>query len=406
MFDLINEILQTLRTNKLRTALTGFAVAWGIFMLIVLLGMSRGVLNNFTSFASLESSSVINVWPGVTTKPYEGYQIGRQIELENSDRSMVKSRNSEYVAEVRSTVVLDSSNIHTDLDYISGSLYGHFPGEEVRAKLNMKYGRFINRRDMNEQRKVVVLEEKNARQLFGDEAKAVGSRVTAMGLSWLVVGVYSHDWETGTYVPFTTAMALNSDGDKVSEMMVQLKNVGNVEQGETAEHGVREALASAHNFDPTDDGGVYTWNRLTNYFQSLEAMNILQLTVWIIGILTLISGIVGVSNIMFVSVRERTHEIGIRRALGAKPRSIWLQVVAESVSITTLFGYIGIVFGTLVTAIISKLTEGTDFLKDPTINLSTALQVTIVLIVAGALAGLFPAVKATKVKPVEALRYE
>ena len=165
-------------------------------------------------------------------------------------------------------------------------------------------------------------------------------------------------------------------------------------------------MASAHNYAKDDNSGVYIANRFLNYLSAITATNILSIAVWLIGLLTLLSGIVGVSNIMFVSVRERTHEIGIRRAIGAKPRSILTQIVAESVAITTIFGYIGVVFGTAITALISKIFTDVDVLQNPTVDLSTAFNVTIVLIIAGAFAGLFPAIKATKVKPVEALRDE
>lgn len=406
MLDLFREIAQTLRHNKLRTGLTGFAVAWGIFMLIVLLGMSRGVFNSFSSFANAESSSVINVWPGYTTKPHKGYKEGRRISLKETDTKAIERRNTHYVNNVRATLVMDSSKVATSRDYLGNSVYGHYPGEDKRAKLIITDGRFLNQRDLDLKRKVIVLEEKNARLLFGDERKAVGRRVNAFSQSWLVIGIYTHDWESGSYIPFTTAMSIRGSAGTVSELTVNIQNVTTTDEGTEAETGVRQALAKIHDYSPDDEGGVYVWNRFNNYLTNMKGLNILSMAVWIIGLLTMLSGIVGVSNIMFVSVRERTHEIGIRRAIGAKPRSIWLQIVAESVAITTLFGYIGIVMGTLITALISMMTEGTDFLKDPTVNLSIAIQVTIVLIIAGALAGLFPAIKATKVKPVEALRNE
>lgn len=407
MLDLFREISQTLRNNKLRTSLTGFAVAWGIFMLIVLLGMSRGVFNNFSAFASAESSSVLNVWPGVTTKPHKGYKEGRKISLEETDRQQIKSRGTEFVESVRATVVLDSAKISTARDYIANSVYGHYPGEDKRAKLKITDGRFINQRDMDLKRKVIVIEEKNAQLLFSDAKKAVGSRVNAMGLSWLVIGVYSHDWESGNYVPFTTAMSIRSNNDNsVSELMVHIRNVETLEDGRNAEKNIRKTLATTHDYSPDDEGGVYIRNRFTDYLTSLTAMSILSMAVWTIGLLTMLSGIVGVSNIMFVSVRERTHEIGIRRAIGAKPRNIWVQIVTESIAITTLFGYIGIVCGTMVTSVIAAITKEAGFLKDPTVNLTIAVEVTIILIIAGAIAGLFPAIKATKVKPVEALRTE
>lgn len=406
MFDLIREIGQTLRHNKLRTALTGFAVAWGIFMLIILLGMSRGVYNGFTDNATPENSSAISVWPGITSKAYKGYKEGRSIQLKTSDRISLQKNNPHHIQDVWQTKNLDSAYISTSRDYISGSLYGHFPQEAKRAKLNIISGRFINQRDMDEIRKVVVIEEKNAALLFGNAENALGQRVDAFGLSWLVVGIYSHDWENGTYIPFTTAMSIMGNDGVVSEATVKLRNVTTMTDGENAEKSVRETLASAHNFAPDDESGVYIWNRFTSYLTMIGVTEILSMSVWIIGLLTLLSGIVGVSNIMFVSVRERTHEIGIRRAIGAKPRSILTQIVAESIAITTLFGYIGVVAGTAVTAVISKIAESSDAIKNPTVDLPTTLYVTIVLIVAGALAGLFPAIKATKVKPVEALRDE
>lgn len=406
MLDLIREIVQTLRRNKLRTALTGFAVAWGIFMLIVLLGMSRGVYNGFTSMASLETSSVISMWPGVTSKTYKGYKEGRHIELKTSDRSQLIEKGGSHIADVWQIKVIDSAYISSADEYISGSLYGHSPQEEKRAKLDIIYGRFLNKPDLDLNRKVMVLEEKNAALLFGSAEKALGQRVDAFGLSWRIIGIYRHEWENGTYIPFTTAMAIMGNDGTVSQSEVMIKDVTTIDDGEEAERDIRHAMAAAHEFDPDDESGVYTWNRFTSYMSSLSAMNILRIAVWLIGLFTLLSGIVGVSNIMFVSVRERTHEIGIRRAIGAKPRSILTQIVAESVVITTLFGYVGIVTGTAITALISFFAQGVDFLKDPTVDLSTALNVTIVLIISGALAGLFPAIKATKVKPVEALRDE
>lgn len=307
---------------------------------------------------------------------------------------------------VFATKEIDSAQVSTNRDYISNPVYGHYPEEIKRAKLNMLYGRFLNQRDLDETRKVIVIQRQNAKTLFGDETKAVGSRVQALGLSWLVIGVYDHDWESGSYVPFTTAMMLSGNDGKVSQLMVSLKNVENMDDGTEAEAGVRKSLSASHDFASDDTGAVHIWNRFNSYLSNMTALNILDIAVWIIGIFTLLSGIVGISNIMFVSVRERTHEIGIRRAIGAKPRSILIQIVTESVAITTIFGYIGIVLGTMVTALIAKITADADFLKDPTVNISIAIKVTVVLIIAGALAGLFPALKATKVKPVEALRDE
>lgn len=185
-----------------------------------------------------------------------------------------------------------------------------------------------------------------------------------------------------------------------------LKNLETIEDGDNAEKELRGTLAKAHDFDPDDESALWVWNQFSQGLKGLSAMNILNMSIWILGLLTLLSGVVGISNIMFVSVKERTHEIGIRRAIGAKPRTILIQIIAESVAITTLFGYIGIVLGTVASQLLDMGIGDTDFIKNPTVSLATAIEVTVVLIVAGALAGLFPALKSLKVKPVEALRDE
>lgn len=253
----------------------------------------------------------------------------------------------------------------------------------------------------------MVLSEDFARQLFPpDGMAAVGKRVNCRGLSWLVVGVYRANWYRDNIVPYTTARHISKNPEEVGSLKVTLKNVNSESDGETAEKDIRQSLAKAHNFDPDDESALWINNRFLNGLQAQNGMSILSVSVWVLGLLSLLSGIVGISNIMFVSVRERTHEIGIRRAIGARPRTILVQIIAEAVAITTLFGYIGIVFGTALAQIIGHLSEGSGILVNPTVNLSLAFEVTLVLVIAGALAGFFPAMKALKVKPVEALRDE
>ncbi len=270
----------------------------------------------------------------------------------------------------------------------------------------MLYGRFINDADLRSLRKVMVIGSDDAKTLFGDAEKAVGQRVNAFGLSWLVTGVYDHEWLSDVYIPFTTAMAIGGTDGKVSNLQVKLKGMKTMEDADRATSEVRRSLARAHDYDESDESALYMHNRFSSYLRESQSFSILNMSIWIIGIFTLLSGIVGVSNIMFVSVRERTHEIGIRRAIGAKPRSVLLQVVLESVAITALFGYIGVFLGMTVMQLVDMAFGSSDFMRNPTIDISIAIEVTIVLVMAGALAGLFPALKATKVKPVEALRDE
>lgn len=406
MIDLLLEIGQTLSHNKLRTALTGFAVMWGIFMLIILLGMGHGVFNAFSYNMGGDRTKSINVWGGMTTKPYKGYQEMRYISLEYRDLSAIDHDGRGVIAKAVAIKDLDSAQVSTQKDYVTDRVSGVFPSAATLEKLKITRGRFINDNDLIQKRKVIVLNERSARMLFGDEDKAVGNYVNAMKLSWQVVGVYSHDWQDNAYVPFETAMALSGTNGRVSTINVLAPDMKTQEDADAAEKLVKNILAREHEFDPTDSGGVYIWNRFTGYLQGMTAMTILEMAIWIIGILTMLTGIVGVSNIMFVSVKERTHEIGIRRAIGAKPRSILMQIITESVALTALFGYIGIFFGMIVLAGLSKAFAGMEFIRDPSVTLSIAVEVTVVLVVAGAFAGLFPAIKATMVKPVEALRDE
>lgn len=406
MFDLILEILQTLRNNKLRTALTGFSVAWGIFMLIVLLGMSRGVFNSFNSHMGAQGANSLTVWGNQTSKAYHGYEQGRNINLRDRDMEAVNSENSSKVENVSSVKRGTANVISTSWDYISNGYQGVDPNVIKRRGFTMHSGRFINDMDMQQRRKVMVLEKRNADVLFPDSSKVIGGKVVCNGLSFTVIGVFNSDFERTSYIPFTTAMMMAGNDGKVGQLEVDLKDITTMEEGEQVEADVRHTLAQVHDFDPEDQSAVWIWNRFTQHLQMGTGLLILDLAIWIIGLFTMLSGIVGVSNIMFVSVRERTHEIGIRRAIGAKPRNIITQIMAESVAITALFGYIGIFFGILVTEVLKFAFQNTEGIKDPTVDISIAIEVTLVLILAGALAGLFPALKALKVKPVEALRTE
>ncbi|MDE6301030.1 MAG: ABC transporter permease [Muribaculaceae bacterium] len=406
MFDLISEISQSLRTNRTRTLLTGLAVAWGIFMLIVLLGVARGVVNTFNTNMGGGQSNEMSVWGGRTSVPYKGYKDGRRVVLKDNDGPMLVEQ-VEGIAEVVPTASA-SVTVSTLKDYSSG-IEAVYPsaGKEFD---NLVAGRFINERDIQERRRVMVIRDLTARRLFDCAPEEVeGKTVNCMGLSWTIVGVYHHRWRGGNFVPYTTYKALTGFSEDASELKVLVEGLATQEDGDRVERELTEALAASHEFNPTDKNAVWIWNRFSNFVQSASALKILTLSVWIIGIFTLLSGIVGVSNIMFVSVRERTHEIGVRRAIGARPRNILTQVVTESIVITTMFGYIGIVLGMIVLQIIDyfmKNSPGEKPLENPTVDLSLAIQVTVVLIIAGAAAGLFPALKALKVKPVEALRDE
>ena len=405
MFDLINEIWQTMRTNKLRTALTGISVAWGIFMLIILLGISKGVLTSFQSSSLAQNPNKITVYPGNTSMPYKGLKEGRYIQLRDRNLDEIKNDNPHDVASAEAEMN-QSGTISTPLDYITTSYSGVFPGTEKMLQLPMIYGRFINEKDLNDMRKVIVLNKKDAETLFKNIGSSIGKTVDVNGIAFTLVGIYEHEWRSGTFIPYTTARALSGFDDKVYSIQVDIKGVKNMEDAERVERNIKSTLAKYNQFNPDDESAVWMWNRFSSYLNSQEAAGVLNTAMWVIGLLTLITGIVGVSNIMFVSVRERTHEIGIRRAIGARPHNIFLQVIIESVAMTTLFGYIGILLGTIGNEIMAQVFADGDFIKDPRVDLSLAIEVTVVLIVSGALAGIFPAMRALKIRPVEALRTE
>lgn len=405
MIDLFREISQTLKHNKLRTALTGIAVTWGIFMLIVLLGVARGITNNFDYEMGSRNTAQLRVWSGTTSVSYKGNREGRRIRMEDSDMTILPEQNRGVVEKVTS-VINGSGNISSSKAVVNESYSGVYPQEFVDGRHGeMTEGRFINDHDLEQKGKVIVIPQYYASQLFPPDGNdAVGGRVNCKGLSFLVIGVYDSPWNRSMYIPFTTARMMSDDRKSLGTLTVDLKNVHTEQDGTAAEEDVRETLAKNHNFDPKDDNAVFISNSFKNALTAKSAMGILNTSVWVLGILTLLTGIVGISNIMFVTVRERTHEIGIRRAIGAKPFQILSQVIVESVTITLIFGYIGIVLGMIVTQIVAGIAG--DFLRNPTVSLTIATEVTIVLVFSGAFAGLFPAMKALKVKPVEALRDE
>lgn len=406
MFDLVREIGQTLRNNRLRTVLTGISVSWGIFMLIVLLGASRGVTNYFEHAMSSQSNNVISFWSGVTSMPYKGYKDGRYIGLKGSDIDAILNDNPGKVSNVIAFASVDTARISTSLDVLTNGFEAVYPGAQATNGIEMSHGRFINERDIADARRVIVLAAKNARLLFGSDSLAVGKTVQSLGLAWTVAGVYDHRWRSQSMVPYTAYKAVTGNTDDAYELDVTVEGLETEADGKAAEKSIRTTLAQRHEFHPDDPNAVWVWNSFTSYLTNKAANRYLELAVWVIGIFTLLTGIVGVSNIMFVSVRERTHEIGIRRAIGAKPRSVLAQILAESVAVTAIFGYIGIVAGTFVLQIIASVIGDVEGFRNPTVDISIAVKVTVALIVAGAVAGLFPALKAIKVKPVEALRDE
>lgn len=414
MSDLLQEILGTVMRNKLRTVLTGLSVAWGIFILIVLLGAGNGLIHAFELNSGNVVMNSVKVYPGTTTKPYQGMQEGRNVDLEQEDCRLTAVRFPDNIMEVGATVSQNAVDITYGKDHVSITLEGVMPSLVQIEGIKLMEGRFINQLDMQENRKVMVLHKKTIEMLFPRES-ALGKMIKVNGLAFKVVGIYDDQnfFSPSVYVPYNTLSLLYAKGNLVDNLMFTTRGLTDEKTNDRFEDDFRTMLAHRHQFDASDNGAVWIWNRFTQYLQQQQATSILHIAIWVIGIFTLISGIVGVSNIMLITVRERTHEFGIRKALGASPFSILRLIIAESVLITTFFGYVGMVAGILATEYMDRLfgqqtvdvgVFSATVFHNPTVDISVAIQATLTLIIAGTLAGFFPARKAVMIRPIEALR--
>ena len=420
MRDLFHEIFSTLKQNKLRTVLTGFAVSWGIFLLIALLGAGNGLMNSFSGNMADFVSQSITVEGWRTSQPYAGYKAGRLIQLDQSD--VAYSQSGQWAQTIRNVSFHSSEtsvNVSKDGQYVGGYLLGVMPEYLEQEKLKLSAGRFINPADLQERRKVMVMADSQARELVhGDGTALVGSWVRTGEISWLVVGVYHADermFARYCHVPLTTYKTIYDQSDKLEAISFNVVGVEGLEEHKAFEQKYGSAMRLRHDVAPDDRMGIWIRNGYTDNLEMSKASSILNIALWILGILTLISGIVGVSNIMLITVKERTHEFGIRKAIGARPGKILQLIIAESVAITAVFGYFGMLLG-MIACEVMDATIGRNMvdlgfqqirmLVNPSVGLDTAIEATLLLIVAGTIAGVIPAWKASKVKPIEALRAE
>lgn len=414
MIDVIQEVWSAICRNKLRTALTGFAVAWGIFILIVLLGAGNGVINAFLKNSSGEALNKVEIFGGRTSIPYGGMDKGRTIKFTSRDLDLTKGNFPTTVEDVSANVEIEAVTVSYGTEYINASLSGVMPVEKDIVGTVIVRGRYVNDLDMKERRKVAVISTKAAEILFKND-DAMGKFVNANGVAYKVVGIYKVRDNVARHeimVPFSTLQLIYNKGVNFYGFTTTVNNLNSIDENEAFEDDVRRVMSSSHNFSPDDTGAIHIWNQMKRYLQTQNGMGMLYTALWVIGLFTLISGVVGVSNIMLITVKERTHEFGIRKALGAKPRSILALVMAESIAITTLFGYIGMLAGIGVTELASNIIDaaqasgemsGTVF-TDPTVDMSVAIGATVTLIVAGALAGFIPAKRAVSIRPIDALR--
>ena len=422
MRDIFTEIWSTARRNKLRTSLTGFAVAWGIFMLIVLLGAGNGLINaNLKQTDRFLSSSMV-VFGGETSKPYQGMKEGRWIRLQARDIETTDKSFRQTIDEVGAQYNTGAT-ISLGQQYISTSLSGVYPNHNKIDKVEMMLGRFINDIDIQESRKVIILSNKQAKELLNartdkqqELSRLIGQYVNVGSFAFKVVGIYKEN-ENGRADAFSSYTAVKriygANTDDAGRIEFTFHGLPTEKANDDFEKDYRQRINANHQAHPEDESAIWLWNRYSDNLQMQTGIGIIRTALWVVGLFTLLSGIVGVSNIMLITVKERTHEFGIRKAIGAKPWSILKLIIIESVIITTFFGYIGMVLGVCANeymdATLGHNTIDTGIFKatmfvDPTVGLDVCLEATMVMIVAGTIAGLIPAYKASRIRPIEALR--
>ena len=417
--ELLTALWATARRNKLRTALTGFAVAWGIFMIIFLLGAGNGLINAVTQNSAKMLDNSMMVWGGLTSKPYNGLKEGRWVQLDDRDLDATRHEFAANIDEVGATVNRDNLTFSLGDNYYNTTLSGVYPNEATINKKEMLFGRFINDIDISQDRKVVVISRSLAEQLVShDVAQLVGRYINVGDFAFRVVGIYKteeNSSDNNAYTAFTTLRKMYGMGDKAGNIVFSFHGLNTEQQNDNFEKQYTARINRNHQADPTDRSSVWIWNRFTQNMKMNKGMTLIRLALWVIGLFTLLSGVVGVSNIMLITVKERTREFGIRKAIGATPASLLRLIIAESVVITLFFGYIGMLCGIAAneymnatighTVVDSGLFKATMFVN-PTVGLDVCFGATAVMVVAGTLAGLMPAWRAARIRPIEALRAE
>jgi putative ABC transport system permease protein len=401
------EIFSTMGKNKLRTFLTSFSVFWGIFILMILLGsgngLQKGVMYNF-------SDAINSVWifGGNTSIAHDGLNVGRNITFKNDDIEMLDNVYGD-VENLSANISLWGGNHHTSYknNYGDFNIQAINPGHQVTEAIKIIDGRLLNNYDIERYRKVALIGRIVKERLFKEEAP-LGKYVNINGIPFLVVGVFDdiHDQETERlYIPISIAQKTFSPGTNVGAITFTIGSTS-VPESESLLDRIKSKFASKHKFDKNDQSAIYINNSLKNYKQTQGIFLAINMFVGIIGIFTLIAGIVGVSNIMLIVVKERTKEIGIRKALGATPSSIIGLIVLEALVITSVAGYLGLIAGVSILELISKSMPASDFFREPGVDFRIALQAAFLVIIAGMLAGYVPARRAARIKPIEALRDE
>ncbi|HPF64947.1 ABC transporter permease, partial [Lentimicrobium sp.] len=404
--DKWQEIFSTIRKNKLRTFLTGFSVAWGIFMLMILLGSGNGLQNGVNKQFESSATNTIWVWSGQTSMPYKGMKPGRNIQLVNEDYDAVKKSVKGIDKSSSRYNMWGSNTLSYKKQFGSFNVRNVYPDYAHIEKITIIKGRFINDPDISQFRKVTVISTKVEEALFKGE-DPMGKYISVNGVPFKVIGLFTDednrdDNMQTIYLPISTAQRVFSGDNRINTIAITVGDAS-VDESKQIEQEVRSKLAALHKFDPTDPRAIFTWNSLEEFQKFIRLFSSIRMFIWVIGFGTIIAGIVGVSNIMMIVVKDRTKEIGIRKAMGATPWSIVSLVLQEAVLITSFAGYIGLVLGVVVLETVGSKIES-EFFSQPSVDLRIAIYALVLLVLSGALAGFIPARKAAAIKPIEALR--
>lgn len=413
--DTWEEIFSSINKNRVRTVLTVIGVLWGIFVYIAMSGAAKGLDNGFErQFESVAMNSLF-AWSQSTSKPYKGFRTGRRIQLKLSDIDVLKKRIPEiqYIAPRNATGVFGGAPALTVRGQKSGSynVYGDFPVyTKIATKKIYDEGRFINQSDIDHNRRVCIIGERTKRELFNDDEEAVGGFVRINGIYFRVVGVHKFvpgggfESDSDIFIPFTTFNRLYNKGDEVDFMSIAAFDDADIIQ---VEKDVKTVLKSIHQVDPTDERAFGSFN-LGEVFGRIKGFaNGLTFLSLVIGVATILAGVIGIGNILLISVKERTKELGVRRALGATPAEVRNLILVESVFLTVISGVMGIILGAATLSLVNNLTEGSDFpYTNPTVPIPYVIGALALMVILGTLIGLIPAQRAVSIRPIEALREE
>ena len=406
------EIFDTLRKNKLRSFLTGISVASGIFILVILLGFGQGMRNGIEQEFKQDAATSLWVWPGVTSKEHKGLNPGRRITLTNENYNKATALFQEEIEYGSSRVFVNNVAVNYKKESLVYGVQGVSANFQFIENAKMIDGRFINYQDEETTAKVAVIGKKIRTDVFKDVATPIGEYIKLSGIPFKIIGVfteYEDREEERIYIPITSAQKVFNGGDRVNNMSFTLPAQDNfdeaVAEATRFKANLKSFLQQSHTIAPDDTSGLDVWSAMEEAKRYYGLTNNIKIFFWFVGVCTIIAGVVGVSNIMLIVVKERTKEIGIRKALGAKPWSIIGMILHEAIFVTAISGFAGLIFSMALLEIVGPHIE-IDYVLNPSVNFNVAFTTVIVLVVAGTIAGVFPAWRAAKVHTIEALRDE